>query len=499
MSKYFLFASLVLLIGCSKAPTHQPSYTIDESLFTHSVASGDPTSNSVIIWTKLSLNQGVEVTWQVSSDSTFTTIAHEGKTQTNLTSDEIVKVDVTDLTSDQYYYYRFVYEDKSSPIGRTKTFPSSGMKDVKLGVVSCSNYEFGYFGAYHGLAEADLDAILHLGDYIYEYGPNKYGDTSFMRKHLPAHEIITLSDYRTRYAQYREDEGLQRVHQMHPFITIWDDHEITNDSYKDGAQNHQEDEGDYQERKKIAKQAYYEWMPVRPQNNTELYRSFSIGDMVDVIMLDERYTGREEPASSDEEAAEPRSMLGAAQLSWFKSQLSASKAKWKVIGNQVIFSPCDLSVVRPEFPINLDAWDGYAYERDNIRAFLSEENIEDVVFVTGDTHASWAFDIPQESADYPSDGKTCGVEIGTPSITSSNWNESASRTDSQVEIGEKALTNSIPHLKYVNGRDHGYVILTLSDTDAKAQWYYLDDMTIKRPVIRLAKEVAIADERIEVR
>jgi len=497
MSKYILFFSFTFILSCNKAPKEKTSYTQDTSIFKHGVGSGDPTDHSVIIWTKLSLDESADVTWQVSSDKDFSSITKEGKYQTVLATNESVKVDVKDLLSDRYYYYRFLYEDKSSPVGRTKTFPSAGMEDVKLGVVSCSNFEFGYFGAYHGLAESDLDAVLHLGDYIYEYGPNKYGDSSFIRKHLPSHEIIALDDYRTRYAQYREDEALQKVHQMHPFIMIWDDHEITNDSYKDGAQNHQDDEGDYQERKMIAKQAYYEWMPVRPQPNSELYRKFSIGDMVDIIMLDERYTGREAPAESIAEADDERSMLGTTQLSWFKNQLKGSTAKWKVIGNQVIFSPCDLSAVRPEFPVNLDAWDGYASERDNIRSFLSANEIKDVVFVTGDTHSSWAFDIPDVSANYDL-GKTCGVEIGTPSITSSNWNESPQFTDEQVKAGERGLTKAVPHLKYVNGRDHGYVILTLSGDGSSAQWYYVDDIKLKEPTITLAQEVTISDNRVSL-
>jgi len=161
------------------------------------------------------------------------------------------------------------------------------------------------------------------------------------------------------------------------------------------------------------------------------------------------------------------------------------------------FSPCDLSAVRPEFPVNLDAWDGYASERDNIRSFLSANEIKDVVFVTGDTHSSWAFDIPDVSANYDL-GKTCGVEIGTPSITSSNWNESPQFTDEQVKAGERGLTKAVPHLKYVNGRDHGYVILTLSGDGSSAQWYYVDDIKLKEPTITLAQEVTISDNHVSL-
>lgn len=495
-SIYYLVIGTLLITSCSGARLY--FLVEDTDIFKHSVASGDPTSTSVIIWTRLSgFEEPTTVKWQISKRQDFASLGGEGMYRTSAEQDYTVKIDVPDLDPGTFYYYRFIIGKKVSQLGRTKTLSDTDQESVKLGIVSCSNYEFGYFGAYHGLAEEELDAILHLGDYIYEYGPDKYGDKAFTRKHLPAHEIISLEDYRTRYGQYREDEGLQQAHQMHPFITIWDDHEIANDSYKDGAQNHQEDEGDYQTRKQIAKQVYYEWMPVRPQKNAELYRSFTMGDLVDVIMLDERYTGREAPTESLEEADTERSMLGSTQLSWLKNELATSTAKWKVIGNQVIFSPCDLSAVRPDFPLNLDAWDGYAYERDDIRTFLADHNISDVVFVTGDTHSSWAFDIPKVGTNYSDDKLTCGVEIGTPSITSSNWNEREGVTDDVVRIGERAMISQVPHLKYVNGRDHGYTILTLGKEEGSAKWYYLDDMKVKKPNMSLVHEVAFQANKIK--
>ena len=286
----------------------EKSYALDQSPFYHGVASGDPLADKVIIWTRVTTqyHKTVSVQWEVSITEDFSKIDHSGIMSTDSTRDYTVKVDVSGLSPATKYYYRFISSGKTSPIGRTKTLPSVTPSLIVLGIVSCSNYEFGYFNAYHGLSDQELDAILHLGDYIYEYGPDKYGDKDFTRKHLPPSELFTLQDYRTRYAQYRLDEGLQRAHQTHPFILIWDDHEIANNAYKTGAQNHQEGEGDYAERKAMAKQAYYEWQPIRESQNQELYRKFSFGNLVDILMLDERFTGRSEPPAREEQAYDRR-------------------------------------------------------------------------------------------------------------------------------------------------------------------------------------------------
>jgi len=487
--------STLLVLGCAQQiigpqKSNNKSLTIDQELFRHGVASGDPLTDRVIIWTRITTDhKKATVRWQVSESKDFSKMHQSGITGADHNSDYTVKVDVQHLNPGSTYYYRFITEGKSSPIGKTKTLNNAGDMSVRLGIVSCSNYEFGYFNAYHGLADENLDAVLHLGDYIYEYGPNKYGDKDFTRKHLPAKEITSLEDYRTRYAQYREDAGLQRVHMTHPFIMIWDDHEIANNAYKTGAQNHQDDEGDYMSRKMIAKKAYYEWQPIREYANDELYRAFQFGDLVDLFMLDERYTGRAAPPETPEEAGLERSMLGAQQLSWFKSELRKSDAKWKIIGNQEIFTPCDLSLVRPDSPVNLDAWDGYATERDDIRSLLTSAPISNAIFVTGDTHASWAFNVP--ALNYNKTGDICAIEIGTPSITSSNWNDGDNITDDQAIMGEQALMMSNPYLKYVNGRDHGYVVLDISNDQTIAKWYYTSDIKIKQAQISLAKEMKI--------
>lgn len=455
--------------------------------FYHSVASGDPLPDRVIIWTRVTPEKvaSINVSWRVATDEAMENVVQEGQTTTDKDRDFTVKVDVSGLEPNTGYYYQFSALGADSPVGRTKTAPANTVDSVRFAVVSCSNFEAGYFNAFADIARTeDLDAVIHLGDYIYEYAPGGYGDTTLGRFHLPAKEIVTLEDYRTRYSLYRLDDDFQAAHRMHPFITIWDDHEITNNSYETGAQNHQPDEeGDYQTRKSVARQAYYEWLPVREGENSHLYRELHFGNLVDLIMLDERLAGRSaqlDSISQPEYNSPERSMLGGQQLEWFKNQLAGSEATWKVIGNQVIFSELDFSWLRPNSPRNLDAWDGYPAEQQEIINFLKENNIENVVFITGDTHTSWAFEVPESIEAYKADSTaTVAVEFGTTSITSANWDEGRPREE--VLEYEKQITapENNPHLKFTNLRDHGYLLLALSPEEARAQWHYVG--TIREP------------------
>lgn len=495
-----LFILTVLLFSCCQQAeeifplkTNGTEKFYEQTLFPfyHGVASGDPLADAVIIWTRVTPpnNMPIEVDWEISKSTSFDEVVANGSVTTDSTSDFTVKVDVKGLIANTKYYYRFMALDETSVVGETKTINNTNEGDIKLGVVSCSNYEWGYFSAYRHLAGKDLDAVLHLGDYFYEYAPGTYGDTTIGRFNIPPREILSLEDYRTRYALYRTDKDLQLVHQKHPFIAIWDDHEITNNAYISGAQNHQDDEGSYDTRKSFASQAYYEWLPIRANANKEIYRSFSFGDKADLIMLDERLAGRTKQADSLEQIDETYTMLGKKQLAWFKDQLSNDKSMWKIIGNQVIFSPLDISGIRPDDPANLDAWDGYAVERDGIINHIKRQEIDNVVFLTGDTHTSWAFEVPAEQSKYANGGESIAVEFGTTSITSANWNEG--RTDEEVLGAEKIMRAKNPHLKFVNARDHGYLILNIGDEEVSSDWYYVDDLKDKNSNERLQKSITV--------
>ncbi len=507
----YLLLMLLLAAACTspqaseetaKTPLFNDSTSVffDEAMkpFYHGVASGDPLADAVVIWTRVTPDfaEPQQVKWMVASDEAFAEVVKEGTTEALPENDFTVKIDVTGLAPATTYFYKFEHEGAPSVTGRTRTAPGAGAEALKFAFVSCSNYEAGLYNAFARIADrADLDAVVHLGDYIYEYGPGVYGDSAVQRFHLPKKEIIELQDYRTRYAQYRLDPDFRRAHQVHPFIAIWDDHEIANNSYKTGAQNHQPgEEGDYEARKAAARKAYFEWLPVRETTEQRLYRHISYGDLADLILLDERLEGRAKQAESVEEllADSTRTMLGQEQLSWFTENLAASQATWKLIGNQVIFADLDVSPVY-NVPVNMDAWDGYPAEKQRIINFIDKNAVENVVFLTGDTHSSWAFEIARDNAAYKAgtDTETVAVEFGTPSITSSNSNERY--PDYSVKVAESVVASAQfnPHLKYVNLRDHGYLLLSVTPQQATAEWYYVPTLKQKTTEETLAKRITV--------
>ena len=484
-----------------------PVYSQEKSrAFPHGVASGDPLPDGVVIWTRInSKADTVGVEWELANDREFDDVLYFGKVITGPERDYTVKIDVGGLLPDQFYYYRFRGEGGKSVVGRTRTAPSKGAEKMRLAIVSCANYEAGFFNAYGRIADRkDINAVVHLGDYIYEYGPGVYGDTTLGRIHRPAKELVTLDDYRTRYAQYRMDRALSRVHKEHPFIMIWDDHEIANNAHSTGAQNHQPDkEGGYSIRKSAAQQAYLEWMPLREQDNDQIYRNLKFGNLAELIMLDERLAGRSTPVKN---AKEPgfkdgtRTMLGQEQYQWFCEQLEGCDAAWKIIGNQVLFSDLSLKEFTPNRPLNLDAWDGYPVEKKRVMNFFDKMGLNNLIFVTGDTHASWAFEVPKSMSKYKKDkGGIVAVEFGTTSISSSNYDERY--PVDTVRAIEKQFMGSgkNPHLKYVNLRHHGYLLLTLTPLAAKAEWWYVD--TVRRPSKkeRLGKVFIVRKDHYELK
>ncbi len=499
--RFFLAIAIALTTALNSSAQTEISTFYDTALapFYHGVASGDPLPNQVIIWTKVTpaSKEAVEVVWKMATTKNFSGKVQTGRIKTDQSKNFTVKVDVMGLTPDTYYYYQFSNGGKKSIIGRTRTAPDKPTDQLKFIIASCSNYEAGYFNAFGNIAKKEnVNAVLHLGDYIYEYGPGTYGDTTLNRKHLPPNEIITLEDYRTRYSIYRLDKDLQNAHQMHPFITIWDDHEVANDSYETGGENHQPDEeGSFADRKKAARQAYFEWLPVRENSGRKIYRKLSFGPLADLMMLDERLEGRSAQVDSlkhPDYLDETRSMLGAEQLTWFTQSLSESKATWKIIGNQVIFSDLNMGPLFPKAPLNLDAWDGYPIEKKKILNHVQSEDLENILFVTGDTHCSWAFEVPFSSESYKNNSKnTLAVELGTPSITSANYDYYT--TLDTVKMVEQWYQDPDlnPHLKYVNLHEHGYIQLTLSPEAALAEWYYAESIGERNVVEKLGKRLRV--------
>lgn len=466
--RYITFL-LLLSIGLSLEAQHPGNIAARTNLdtrfapFYHGVASGDPLPNGVILWTRVTPDSPgpVTVNWQVALDTGMTNTVQSGNVTTDDNSDYTVKVDVSGLQPATWYYYQFEVNGRYSLVGRTYTAPMGDADSLRFALVSCSRYARGYFNVYGRLAQRnDVHAILHLGDYIYEDGD------SSDRQHDPDHEIIDLDDYRMRHSQYKMDEDLRCLHQMYPVISVWDDHETANNSWKNGAENHQSNEGSWSDRKASGIQAYYEWMPIRqvdPNNQERIYRTVSYGDLMDLYMLDTRLIGRDEQVLGGGIDDPNRNLLGPDQLGWLSNEMGNTGAQWKVLGQQVMMAPLEIF----GFPFNTDQWDGYRAERQRVYDSILTKNIEDVVVLTGDIHTFWANDLPGDNYDAGSGSGSVGVEFVVTSVTSANGG---------FPVGQGLIQLANPHMKYINLADHGYIIMDVNKTRLQGDFYIMDDI-----------------------
>ncbi|WP_351017406.1 alkaline phosphatase D family protein [Shewanella sp. AC91-MNA-CIBAN-0169] len=536
------------LMGCSSDDDDVVS-----GQFLQGVASGDPAADAVILWTRVTpdVEGDITVSWEVATDSNFSQVVTNGQTVTNKNRDYTVKVDAVGLEAGQQYYYRFKAGETVSEMGQTRTLPEGSVASVKLAVMSCANFPAGYFNVYEMAAQQnDLDAVVHLGDYLYEYARGEYASEHAVelgREVLPAGELFLLDDYRTRYSQYRSDASLQKLHAKVPFITVWDDHEVANDTWKDGAENHNDGEGDFDQRKQAALQAYFEWLPIRPWsegNHEEIYRSFNYGNLVDLHMLDTRVLARDKQLeysqyidattgafNSSTFLADVtdtnRTLLGQTQLLWLQQTLLQSTAKWQVLGQQVLMgkmlmpaaiatqqmsipqfaelaglaqlagraqasdptltaeelaylqanqaklTPEVIALLQlPAIPYNLDAWDGYAYEREVILA-TAKSLQHNLVVIAGDTHNAWASDLTDSGGDI------VGIEFATSSVSSPGLEYYLGLSDAEMPATEAAIVGLIADLKYANLKDRGYLLLTFTENEVRSDWQYVDTILDK--------------------
>jgi alkaline phosphatase D len=492
-------ATAGVVLGAAALPA--TAAVADDPVFAHGVASGDPLPDAVLLWTRVTptadatpgsgVGPTVNVTWEVAADPAFAAIVASGTESTGPGRDHTVKADATGLAPATTYYYRFRLDGAVSSTGTTRTAPAltAAVARLRFGVVSCSNVPAGYFAAYRYLAErGDLDAVLHLGDYIYEYAGD-FND-SIVRPHDPPHEIVTLADYRRRHAQYKSDEHLKRLHATVPFIATWDDHEVANDAWSGGAENHQPDtEGDYAARKAVAHQAYFEWMPVRNEAD-RIYRRLRFGLLAELSMLDLRSYRSQQVGIGDGSADDPnRTLTGAEQMAWLEDGLVNSGAQWKLVGNSVMIAPLQLPPLSADLlgplaellglpkegiSLNPDQWDGYAADRRRLLATLANHGVRDTVFLTGDIHSSWASDVPRDAGLYPLLSKSVATEFVCTSVTSDNFDEILGvppRTTSIVlETAVQALNR---HIKYCELDSHGASVLEVTPSGTQMDWYYL--------------------------
>ncbi len=472
-------ALLPVLPGCGSSDPVNDAGKVE---FRHGVASGDPLADRVILWTRVTpeVEGPVRVRYRVAADPDMTQVLIDEWTFTDADRDYTVKVDPAGLEPGRAYYYQFQSAGTRSPVGRTRTAPVGDIARLRLAAVSCSQFASGFFNVYRAVAaRADLDVVLHLGDYIYENGDA--GELG--RAHDPLHELVTLADYRRRYAQHRSDPDLQECHRQHPFICAWDDHESANDAWKGGAEQHSsETEGDWRARVAAATRAYHEWIPIRTPDTSDLrriWRHFSFGQLAELYMLETRLFGRDRQAPSllnlGEVEDPARSMMGLEQEAWLAAGLAQSRATWRVYGNQTMFAQLHvlntLGLVSGGIPGNPDQWDGYAANRNRIFDLWAQAGLRNNLLLSGDIHTSWAAELtkfPGNPAAYsPLSGRgSVGAEFVCASVTSG--------TSPELNPVADVVRLLNTHIKYVELRRHGYVLLDVTPERALGEFWLVD-------------------------
>ncbi|KAK5561836.1 hypothetical protein LTR46_000641 [Exophiala xenobiotica] len=527
--------------------------------FTHGVASGDPYPNSVILWTRCSptfddVNNNsttsgfvplynpvpiyndtdeakpvstspVCLNWKIASNNKLSSVVDSGTVYTSSDVDYTVKVEATKLSPFTQYWYQFTVcnSNQTSMVGRTKTTPApdDNVSGISLAIYSCTNFPFGFFNAYGNPVRKDsVDYVIHLGDYIYEYKNGDYGwGQSIGRVPLPDREIYTLYDYRKRYATYRTDLDLLASYQNFPWIPVWDDHEVADNTYRDGSSELNNTEASFvqdggvsvDQRKMNAVRAYFEWIPLRQLemgDDLRIWRNFQIGNLVDLIMLDTRQYDRSitdlywnthyvHQISNDA----GRSMMGSRQENWFYSSLIDSKnrgAKWRVIGSQTVFSRINESLAYGNVdPLDYDAWDGYQANRNRTYQTLYNNNITNNIMISGDSHANWVSDLVwlDHSPYDPSTGagsigvEFAGTAVSSPSPAGQNVSLAASVQDSQW------LGGANRELQWSELYYRGYYELHITQQQVQARYFGMPTIVNRNPgEISLANFTVLSGE-----
>lgn len=477
--------------------------------FAHGVASGDPHADGAVIWTRATVADAADVplTWHVGRDEGRA--LRSGRTSARAARDHTVKVELTGLEPGTDYLYWFEADGRRSPVGRFRTLPRGATADAVIAVVSCQLYPGGLWNAYDAIArEPRLDAVVHLGDYIYEYGVDGFGGDigkKLNRLPEPAHEIVTLADYRMRHAQVKRDPDMQAAHARAAFICVWDDHEVANDGWLGGAENHQpESEGSWAARKAAAMQAYFEWMPIRDprpgQPWAAINRAFEWGDLATLVMVETRLLARSRQVAPKGAAPEPadyapmmaeralpdRELLGREQAAWVEDRLATSVRAgkpWQVLGNQVVMARVPgprldgpewaaalarlpaalrtrLAAARASFaaglPFNFDSWDGYPAARERLYASFRRAGSRPIV-LSGDSHAAWANDLHDDA------GRLVAAEFGTTAISSPSYGSVLPGIGAAIE-------QAAPEVRFCDQDNKGYLLLTLDRQAARAEF-----------------------------
>ena len=473
--------------------------------FAHGVASGEPLSDAVVIWTRV--QDAVDVDWEVSLSQEFAHIKVFGSCRAEPENDLTINVDVTELDPFTVYYYRFRAGMHVSSAGKTKTLPASGQQRARFAQVSCAKYNAGFFNAYAAIAQrADLDFLLHLGDYIYEASNNPPGSQTpgadIGRPFKPDHECKSLEDYRLRYEQYRSDPDVQAMHASLPIIPMVDDHEIADGAWRDGADEHDETrDGPWSLRKQAALKARSEWLPMRknfPENPNRAYRTIQIGNLIDLLLLDTR-TMRDRPVPPPEMYLESRSALGVHQRDWLYRSVESSKSRWCFIANPSVMSSTWSDSIDDKSRLALlklkliasngvdpdwDQWDGYPHEREELLSVLSKKQGE-LIVLSGDIHASFVFELKSGSQQLISD--PIGFEFVVPSITSQNLDDKMKWEPGTLSCEyQAALLELLPHAVWCDLDSHGYNVIDVNQDRVQVEYWHVQTVLQRSDIERMA-------------
>ncbi len=499
------------------ARLHQPGPypPAEHGVFMHGVASGDPLPTSVILWTRVTpdpesvpgsgLGPDVRVGWEVARDESFTVPVHSGAATASAATDHTVHVDPFGLEPDTVHFFRFTVLDgahagRVSRTGRTRTAPADDAEPdaLRLAVCSCANYESGYFGAYSDIARrawaGEIDVVVHMGDYLYEYASGDYaGRHGVVRPHVPTWGLRSLADYRSRHGHYRRDVELQEAHAAAPWVVTWDDHELANDAWAGGAENHGELDGDWGARRDAAMRAYLEWLPVRgssPSRGGHIYRTLRFGRLAELHMLDLRsYRSAPGVLHPAQRTSDGRTIMGSEQFSWLSSRLATSPVRWNLIGTSVMMAPLNLIALEQMVegpiremvgvdvagtPFNADQWDGYAADRDRLLVQLAGQHPHGrTVFLTGDIHSEWASHIEHA-------GRVIAAELVCTSVSAPNVDDMLRLPEGNPlsRAAEAHLLRHNPHISHVELDAHGYSTLTVDADGVDMSWRRVADVAV---------------------
>lgn len=506
--------------------------------FMHGVASGDPLPHSVVLWTRVTPSpeavpgsgkgEPVRLRWEIATDVDFTEILKSGEDTTTAERDHTLHVEPWGLNPGTEYFYRFSivggkFDGVTAPIGRTKTAPAPNdtPDQLNLAVCSCANFESGYFAAYSDIArraaDGDIDVVVHLGDYIYEYASGLYaGKYGVVRTHEPTWEIVSLSDYRARYGRYRRDYELQAAHAAAPWVVMWDDHEIANNAWEHGAPAHTGWHGDWEQRRASAMQAYLEWLPVRglaPTQGGHIYRSLRFGTLAELTMLDLRsYRDKPETLNVKRSLEDGRTIMGAEQFDWLQRKLERPETRWNIVGTSVMVSPVSLvnmdtrmgDAVRKligadcdGLPYNLDQWDGYMADRARLMSVLTKraEQHPDsgTVFLAGDIHSEWATELE-------AGGRTVAAELVCTSVSAPNIDDALGLPiDSQPSTQAEAhLLRANPAVKHVDLDAHGYGLVSITRAHVSMTYLRVKEVTTAGSSIAPARTARFNGANVEI-